>query len=84
VIIPCYSKAEAMLLMDNCSAHVTPQIFRLLGENHIKIVTFALHTPNIFQAFDPSFFGVFKTKEKFWQDQNDDKGFSATIHTLIH
>jgi hypothetical protein len=44
---PCYSKAEAVLLMDNCSAHVTPEIFTLLGENHIKIVTFARHTTNI-------------------------------------
>jgi hypothetical protein len=29
-INPCYSKAEAVLLMDNCSVHVTPEIFRLL------------------------------------------------------
>jgi hypothetical protein len=63
---PSYSKAEAVLLMDNCSVHVTPEIFRLLGENHIKIVTFAPHPTNIFQALNLSFFGVFKTKEKFW------------------
>jgi hypothetical protein len=62
---PCYSKAEAVLLMDNCSAPLIPEIFRLLGEIHIKIVTFALHIINIFQALDRSFFDVFKTKEKF-------------------
>jgi hypothetical protein len=59
------STAEAVLLIDNCSAHVTPDIFRLLGENHIKIVTSAPHTTNIFQALDFSFFGVFTTKENF-------------------
>jgi hypothetical protein len=80
---PCYSKAEAVLLMDNCSAHVTPGIFRLLGEFHIKIVTFTPHTTNIFQALDLCFFGVFKTKEKFWMDQDDDKTFTATIHKLV-
>jgi hypothetical protein len=50
--------------MDNCSDHITPEIFRLLGENQIKIVTFAPRTTNIFQVLDLSFFGVFKTKEK--------------------
>jgi hypothetical protein len=80
---PCYSKAETVLLMDNCSARVTPEIFRLLGENHIKFITFAPHTRNIFQALDLSFFGVFKTKEKFWMDQDDDKTFTATIHKLV-
>jgi hypothetical protein len=80
---PCYSKAEAVLLIDNCSAHVTPEIFRLLSENHVKIVIFAPHTTNIFQAIDLSFFGVFKMKEKFWMDQDDDKTFTATIHKLV-
>jgi hypothetical protein len=27
---------------------------------------------------------VFKTKEKFWMDQDDDKTFTATIHKLVH
>jgi hypothetical protein len=68
---PCYLEAEAVLLMANCSAHVTPEIFRLLGEKHIKIGIFAPYTINIFQALDLSFLGVFKTKEKFWMDQGD-------------
>jgi hypothetical protein len=63
--ISCYSKAEAVLLMDNCSAHVTPEIFRLLGENHIKMVTFSPHTTNIFQAFDLSFLVCLKRKRSF-------------------
>jgi hypothetical protein len=45
--IPCYSKAEAVLLTDNCSAHVTPEIFRLLDENRIKL----LDLPSIQQIF---------------------------------
>jgi hypothetical protein len=69
--------------MDNCSTHVTPEIFRLLGENHIKIVTFAPHTTNILQALALSFFIVLKTKEKFWMDWYDDKTFTAMIHKLV-
>jgi hypothetical protein len=80
---PCHSKAEVVLLMDNCSTYVTPEIFRPLGKNHIKIVTFAPHTTNIFQAFDLPFFGVFKTKAKFWMDQDDDMAFPATTHKLV-
>jgi hypothetical protein len=79
----CYSNAEVVLLMDNCSAHVTPEIFRLLGENHITIVTFSLHTTHIFQALDLSLFGMFKTREKFWTEQDHDKTFAATIHKLV-
>jgi ribosomal protein S2 len=41
--IPRYSKAEAVLLKDNCSAYVTPEIFRPLGESDIKMVTLAPH-----------------------------------------
>jgi hypothetical protein len=61
----------------------TPEIFMLLGENHITIVTFAPHTTNIFQNLDFSFFGVFKTKEKFCMYQDDDKTFTATIAKLF-
>jgi hypothetical protein len=60
---PCCSKAEAVLLMDNCSAHVTPEIFGLLGENQVKIVTFAPHTTSILRALDLSVFGVFESKK---------------------
>jgi hypothetical protein len=41
------------------------------------------HTTNIFQALELSFFGAFKTKEKFWMDQDDNKTFTATTHKLI-
>jgi hypothetical protein len=49
-IIQCDSKAEAVLLMGDCSAHVTPEVFRLVGESHMAILTFVPHTINIFQA----------------------------------
>jgi hypothetical protein len=64
--IPCCSRAEAVLLLENCDLQVTGQIFRPLGENYVKIVTFAPQTTTFFQTLDLSFFGVFKTRKKCW------------------
>jgi hypothetical protein len=61
-------KAKAVLVMDNSIPHVAPETFGLLGENHIKIVTFASYATNIFHTLDLSFFGVFKTRGKLWMD----------------
>jgi hypothetical protein len=82
-MIPCCSRAEAFLMVDNCSSHVTGEIFRLLGENYVKIVTFPRHTTNVFQALDLSFFGGFNRKENLWMEQEDNKTFAATIHTFV-
>jgi hypothetical protein len=52
----------------------------------VKIISSRHISPqitNIFQALDFSFFGVFKTKEKFWMDQDDDKTFTVTIQKSI-
>jgi hypothetical protein len=77
------------VLVQSCVAHGYPQghvireTFRLLSENHIKIVAFAPDTTDICWAFDFSFFSVFKTTEKFWMDQGDDMTLKAAIHTLV-
>jgi hypothetical protein len=63
---PCYSKDEAMLLVDHCIAHVTPEIFRFLGENHVNTVIFAPYTTNSFQTLDLYVFGVFKKRSSGW------------------
>jgi hypothetical protein len=56
--IPCYSKAEAVLVMDNCSAHITPETCRLLGKNYIEIVTFAPYTQKKFRSLISLFWCV--------------------------
>jgi hypothetical protein len=63
--IPCYFGAEAVLMRDSCGSYVTSEIFKILGENHVKIVAFASYTTNLFQALDWSFFGVLKQKKHF-------------------
>jgi hypothetical protein len=81
--IPCYSRAKALLMMDNGSSHVTSDIFRFRGQNHIKIVTFVPYVTNAFQVLDVSFFRVFKRKEKFWMKQDDGETFPTTIRTIV-
>jgi hypothetical protein len=56
-------------MMNNCRSHVTRETFELPGENHVGIVTSALHITKIFQALDVSLFGTLKIKEKFWVDK---------------
>jgi hypothetical protein len=51
---------EAVLLMDNCSPHLSPVVINLLSEARVRIVTFAPHTTQIFQALDLGLFGVLK------------------------
>jgi transposase len=54
----------AVLLMDNCSAHISPAIIGLLSEHRVKAITFPPHTSGIFQMLDLVFFGVFKRTKK--------------------
>jgi hypothetical protein len=70
-------------MMDNCSSHVTSEIFIFRGQNHVKIVTFVPHATNVFQVIDVSSFGVFKTKEKFWMEQDNGETFAMTIRTIV-
>jgi hypothetical protein len=61
--------AIAVLLMDNCSAHLNPDTIRLFTEANAKIITFPPHTSGIFQMLDLVFFGIFKqTKRGIWRD----------------
>jgi hypothetical protein len=53
--------SPAVLLMDNCSAHLRDDIIEMLSLHRIKIITFPPHTSGIFQMLDRVLFGVFKT-----------------------
>jgi hypothetical protein len=52
--------APAVLLMDNCSAHLRPDTIQLLFDNIMKIVIFILDTSEISEIFDLVFFDMFK------------------------
>jgi hypothetical protein len=63
--------ASAVLLMDNCAAHLKPETVQLLSENLVKIITFPPHTSGIFQMLDLVFFGAFKqAKRRLHKDES--------------
>jgi hypothetical protein len=70
---------EAVLLMDNCSPHLTPAVIDLLSEARVRIVTFALHTTQIFQALDLSLFRVLKRRGQYQLPFGDDAGSARFI-----
>jgi hypothetical protein len=56
---------KAVLLMANCSAHVTDDVIRLLTEARVRVITFAPHTTHIFQVLDLTLFGVVKRRPRY-------------------
>jgi hypothetical protein len=52
----------AILLMDNCSIHTRPEVFEMLREDDVTVITFPPHTTQVCQALDLSLFGVLKSK----------------------
>jgi hypothetical protein len=73
---------KAVLSMDNCSPHLTPVVIDLLSEVRVKIVTFAPHTTQLFQALDLSLFGVLKRREQYQLPFGDDAGSARFIKKI--
>jgi hypothetical protein len=59
---PELADEEAVLFMDNCRPHVAQDVVDSLTQEGVRVMTFAPHTPNIFQVFDLTLFGVFKRR----------------------
>jgi hypothetical protein len=57
-----YEAYEAMLLMDNCSNHISDDIIAILTHEQIRNVIFAIHTTQIFQILDVMLFDVLKKR----------------------
>jgi hypothetical protein len=69
IFIPClndlrgsqeFKACEAVLLMENCSPHVSDDIVAVLTSARVQIITFAPHTTHIFQMLDILLFGALK------------------------
>jgi hypothetical protein len=55
-----FEACEAVLLMDNCSPHVSDEVVAVLTNARVPIITFAPHTTHIFQMLDVVIFGALK------------------------
>jgi len=56
-------QSTALILMDNCRAHITENLNQICSQNNILILTFPPHTSHLLQPLDLVIFGLFKRKK---------------------
>jgi hypothetical protein len=79
-----FAEEFAVLLMDNCSSHVTPDVIGLLTEARIRVITFAPHTMQVFQILDVTLFGALKGHPTYELPFEDDKATVNFIMEVYH
>jgi hypothetical protein len=60
-----FAQEIVVLLMDNCSAHVSDGVIRILTDARVRVITFAPHTTQVFQVFDLILFNVLKRRPRY-------------------
>jgi hypothetical protein len=75
-----FADEPAVLLMDNCSSHITNDVLDLLTEARVRVITFAPHTTQIFQVLDTTLFGVLKRRQRSELPFGDEK---ATVKFVM-
>jgi hypothetical protein len=75
-IVKDLREEDAVLLMANCSPHITRAVLELLSTADVRVVTFAPqpHTTQIFQVLDLSLFGMSKRHGQSQLRFEDDAG----------
>jgi hypothetical protein len=71
--LDAFTEETGVLLMDNCSGHVTLDIIGLLAEAPVRVTTFAPHATQIFQVLDVTLFGVLKRRLGYKLPFEDEK-----------
>lgn len=56
--------APAILFVDGHNSHVTEDVQRILGENHVKLMVFVAHASHVQQPLDVVLFGEYKKNLK--------------------
>jgi hypothetical protein len=79
-----FVQEPAVLLMDNCSAHVRDDVIRILNEAAVRLITFAPHTIQIFQLLDLTLFGVLKRRPRYELPLDDDNATVRFIMKVYH
>jgi hypothetical protein len=75
-----FSQESAVFFMDNCSAHVNDDVIRILTEAGVRVITFALHTTQIFQVLDLTLFHVLKRHPRYELSFGND---NATLRFIV-
>jgi hypothetical protein len=85
-IVKDLREEDAVLLMDDCSPHITPAVIELLSTARMRVVvvTFAPHTTQLFQVLDLTLFGVLKRRGQEQLPLEDDAGRARFIRKVYH
>jgi hypothetical protein len=59
-------------------------IFQMLADHRVKVITFPPHTTNIFQSLDVSLFGVFKSQMNSKIPFDTDESATGFIKRIFH
>jgi hypothetical protein len=73
---------EAVLLMDNCSPHVSDDLVAVLTNARVRVIAFAPHTTHVFQVLDVVLFGALKKRASGLEMWNEESGTVAFIIRL--
>jgi hypothetical protein len=75
---------EAVLLMDNCSPHMTDAVMTILTREHVKVITFATHTIHIFQVLDLVLFGALEKRATRLSTLDEEQSAAVFIIRVYH
>jgi hypothetical protein len=75
-----FAQEPAILLIDNCSAHVSDDVIRIPTEASMRVITCASHTTQIFQVLDLTLFEVLKRRPRYELSSDDD---NATVRFIM-
>jgi hypothetical protein len=79
-----FHASEAIILMDNCSPHISDEVIAALTNARVKVITFASHTTHIFQMLDVVLFGAMKKRASGLEMWNEEADTAAFIIRLYH
>jgi hypothetical protein len=79
-----FHASEAVLLMDNCSFHISEKVIPVLTNARVRVITFAPHTTHISQMLDVVLFGALKKRASGLEMWNKESDTAAFILRLYH
>jgi hypothetical protein len=79
-----FAQEIAVLLIDDCSAHVSDDVICILTEPMVRVITFAPHATQVFQILDLTLFGALKRCPRYELWFDDDNATVKVITKVYH
>jgi hypothetical protein len=79
-----FEASEAVLLMDDCSPHVSDDIVAVLTSVPVRIITFAPYTTQVFEILDVVLFGVLKKHPTGLNSLDEEQPAAAFFLKVYH